>query len=630
MNIDLPDESTERPAGRWSSGHDPHYVRELRNRVLDELSTVRGRVDLANGALDPVAAKEQLRLAHGGQRVSMLQDNAAWLWDHEAGLLSQFADGKDIDPAAIDPVLVPVRTKQDADLFRYAAFTWSVPVSSGYGRRSRFLVRDRQNGKLMAIFALGDPVIAQSARDAMIGWTTEQRNERLYSVYDAFVLGAVEPYRQLIAGKLVALLSLSNETREFLTQKYRGNITEIRGKVKDPTPLLITTSSALGRSSIYNRLVYQGQTMFRSVGFTRGFGHFQFSNALFAELRDFALGGFEDPDTKVMSTKYGSGPNWRFRVIRTALKALQIPEESLQHNIRREVFLAPTASRWDEYLRGETDDYEPFDLPAADIGAFWRERWAIGRAGRRPDFVDWSHLDNRLTAQLARPLVSGGHTLRARHGRVSMGPYSIAVGVSKERVRGRTANGVADEGEAIFHRLEGDGLELTFADVRWSNGEREMRGWDRHSSGAAYEALVGRLRIGIHPAVRYRGMSVADIRLVRVPEADQGAQVYKTTDMELTTVFGFSVPGALDILTEALVGARGELLQDSGSRKNQLAVAFDNGDLVTPAVVWALTRGIALKLQADPGAAMPKAPTIAVRAPKPEEIPDGHYSAFDV
>lgn len=630
MTIDLPDASNERPAGRWSADHDPHYVRELRNRVLDELSTVRGRVDLANGALDPVAAKEQLRLAHSGQRLSMLQDNAAWLWDHEASLLRQFADGKDIDASAIDPVLVPVRTQQDADLFRYATFTWSVPVSSGYGRRSRFLVRDRQNGKLMAVFALGDPVIAQSARDAMIGWTTEQRNERLYSVYDAFVLGAVEPYRQLIAGKLVALLSLANETRDFLTQKYRGNITEIRGKVKDPTPLLITTSSALGRSSIYNRLVYQGQTMFRSVGFTRGYGHFQFSNALFAELRDFALGGFEDPDTKVMSTKYGSGPNWRFRVIRTALKALEIPEESLQHNIRREVFLAPTASRWDEYLRGETDDYEPFDLPAADIGTFWRERWAVGRAERRPEFADWSHLDNRLTAELTRPLVTSGRTLPARHGRVSMGPYSIAIGVSKERIRGRTANSVADEGEAIFHKLEGDGLELTFADVRWANGEREIRGWDRHGSGAEYEALIGRLRIGIHAAERYRGMSVAEIRLVRVPEADQGAQVYKTTDMELTTIFGFSVAGALDSLTEALVGARGELLQDSGSRKNQLAVVFDNGDLVTPAVVWALTRGIAFKLQADQSAAMPKTPTIATRAPKVDEIPDGHYSAFDV
>jgi hypothetical protein len=617
-----------RPVGRRHVDHDPHYTRELRNRVLDELSTVQGRVALANSALDPIAAKEQLRLAHSGQRLSLLQDSADWLWENEASLLSHFADGSNVDPAQIEPIVMPVRTQLDADLFRYAAMTWSVPVSAGYGRRSRFLVRDRHNGKLMAIFALGDPVIAQSARDSTIGWTTEQRNDRLYSVYDAFVLGAVEPYRQLIAGKLVALLSLSNETRDFLAQKYQGTVTGIREQTKDPTPLLITTSSALGRSSIYNRLVYRGQTMFHSVGFTRGFGHFQFSNTLFAELRDFVRDTvLEDPNSKVAATVYGSGPNWRFRVIRTALKALDIPEESLQHNVRREVFLAPTATHWDEYLRGESVEYEPFDLPAADIGEFWRERWAVGRAQRQPEFAEWSRQGMRLTTELSRALAVPGHGVGETHGRVDMGPYSVAVGVSKEEIRGRTANGVAESGTAVFHRLEGPNLELTFADVHWANGERELRGWDRHDSGAEYEALVGRLRLGIHAAERYRGMSTAEIRLLKSSADGQSSQVYKTTDAELESLLGFSMAGALDALSEAMVGTRGELLKDDGARKNQLAVVFETGDLVTPAVVWALSRALAFRLQVDPNADQPTAPVVTRRPPKIEDIRRDHYTS---
>lgn len=620
----------DRPAGRRHVGHDPHYTRELRNRVLDELSTVQGRVALANTALNPTAAKEQLRLAHSGQRLSLLQDNAEWLWENEAKLLSHFADGTEVDPAAIEPIVMPVRTQLDGDLFRYAAMTWSVPVSAGYGRRSRFLVRDRQNGKLIAIFALGDPVIAQSARDSTIGWTTQQRNDRLYSVYDAFVLGAVEPYRQLIAGKLVALLSLSNETRDFLTQKYRGTVTGIREQTKDPTPLLITTSSALGRSSIYNRLVYRGQTMFHSVGFTRGYGHFQFSNTLFAELRDFVRDTvLDDSNAKVAATAYGSGPNWRFRVIRTALKALDIPEESLQHNVRREVFLAPTATHWDEYLRGDSVDYEPFDLPAADIGEFWRERWAVGRAERQPEFAQWSRQGMKLTEELSRSLSVSGHDLTSNHGRVDMGAYSLAVGVSIEEVRGRTANGVAESGTAIFHRLEGPDLEVTFADVHWTNGERELRGWDRHDSGAEYEALVGRLRMGIHDAERYRGMSSAEIRLLKASADGKSSQVYKTSDGELASLLGFSVSSALDTLTEAMVGTRGELLKDEGARKNQLAVVFETTDLVTPAVVWALSRALAFKLQIDPAAEQPTAPLVSRRPPKVEDIRRGHYTSAD-
>ena len=45
-------------------------------------------------------------------------------------------------------------------VFRYASLHWSVPVSQGYGRRTRFLVIDEQNEKLIGIFALGAVTVA--------------------------------------------------------------------------------------------------------------------------------------------------------------------------------------------------------------------------------------------------------------------------------------------------------------------------------------------------------------------------------------------------------------------------------------------------------------------------------------
>ena len=63
---------------------------------------------------------------------------------HEANLLKFIADGDEIDPKRVRPKLIHISGEGDeARLFRYLTLHWSIPVSSGYGRRLRFLVMDR-------------------------------------------------------------------------------------------------------------------------------------------------------------------------------------------------------------------------------------------------------------------------------------------------------------------------------------------------------------------------------------------------------------------------------------------------------------------------------------------------------
>src|SRR3546814_18344755 len=83
-----------------------------------------------------------------------------------------------------------------------ASLYWQVPVSDGYGRRMRFLVWDQAHGKLIGIFALGDAVFNQAARDAVIGWDHHRRSAALVNLMDAYVLGALPPYSHLLGGKL--------------------------------------------------------------------------------------------------------------------------------------------------------------------------------------------------------------------------------------------------------------------------------------------------------------------------------------------------------------------------------------------------------------------------------------------
>lgn len=241
-----------------------------------------GGRSISNGHL----TKEEIRALHARQRAELLVRERDFIHKWQDRVIERFADGDEIDPALISPRIVQVRTEEQAALFRYAALHWSVPVSRGYGRRTRFLVMDRQNDKLAGIFALGDPVYNLTARDELIGWSIEQRNERLYNVLDAFVLGAVPPYRQLLGGKLVAMAAVSDTTREMIKRKYQGRVTEILGEVKQARPVLITTTSALARSSIYNRLKLGDELLYHSGGYTRGFGHFQFSEPVFRALVD--------------------------------------------------------------------------------------------------------------------------------------------------------------------------------------------------------------------------------------------------------------------------------------------------------------------------------------------------------
>jgi hypothetical protein len=328
-----------------------------------------------------LSSKEAVRKLHSRHRADTAARVRLSIREDMEYVARYFTDGESVNPLAIDPYIVPVLSQTESAVFRAASLLWSVPVSQGYGRRNRFLVMDRQNASLIGIFALGDPVFNLTVRDRLIGWDARGREDRLYRIFDAFVCGAVPPYRELLGAKLMALAAISNETRAILTQKYVGKRTVIRRHVKSSVPVLVTTASALGRSSVYNRLRYGSRTLYYSVGFTRGYGHFHIPEEVFGSMVVFLMERGELPENR-----YGKGPNWRMRVIRRALHRLGLNPELIRHGIEREVFIAPLAHNWREVLRGEETAVDALDLPFADLGSFYVARWAFPRAARDDGF----------------------------------------------------------------------------------------------------------------------------------------------------------------------------------------------------------------------------------------------------
>jgi len=368
-------------------------IAPLRTEILRHLESLQ----LPGGgtaAADAMPSKAEIRAMHAAQRTVVSQREWSALRHKCSRLLTHIANGDEVRPERIDPDLVPVESGSEAaDLFRFATLQWSVPVSKGYGRRMRFLVRDRSNGKLIGIVALTDPVFNLRARDAWIGWDVKDRRARLVHTMDAHVLGALPPYSTILGGKLIVALLGAAELSDAFMARYAGRTGIISLEHKAARLTLITVTSALGRSSLYNRVRLtpssddgQQHTLVELVriGATSGYGHFQVPDALFLRIRDLLrLRGHPYGD----GHQFGHGPNWRLRVVRVGFELLGLNSELVRHGVKRDIYAMPLASNFRDFLCG-VDEQPAMDRPSVgEIAAAAKERWLLPRAQRRPEYA---------------------------------------------------------------------------------------------------------------------------------------------------------------------------------------------------------------------------------------------------
>lgn len=380
-----------------SHNYDSAMLRRCIHKQLKELGFVKKG---NNYNIEGELTKQRIRAFHVNKRAEILQRNRDFIEQFGDELVMNFATGRQVNPEAIDPEIIEVASEsRDSQLFRFACLLWSVPVSQGFGRRLRFLIRDRQNGKLIGLFALGDPVFNLSSRDTWIGWNSEDRKTRLIHVLDAYVVGAVPPYSQLIGGKLVAALMGSKEVQQAYESKYLGRQAIISQKENRAKLVLLTTTSSMGRSSLYNRINIPNGPRFIRIGETKGFGHFHLSGEVFENMRRY-LEQIGHPYAS--GNRFGSGPNWRIRVARAALEKVGLNADNiLNHGIAREVYGIPLAHNWQEILLGKQVRVRTNVLPASDIIQFCLNRWILPRASREKRYRSFAR--SSIMKQLLDP-----------------------------------------------------------------------------------------------------------------------------------------------------------------------------------------------------------------------------------
>jgi len=294
--------------------------------------------------------------------------------------------GSDIRPEKINLELKDVKksgTFLSNVFFWWNLVWWSLPYTRPIGRQMRFILWDNYHEMPFGLIGLQSPPFRSPLRDNFLNISINKDHEWINQSMYIQRLGSLPPYNELLGSKMCAMALVSNEIRESYTRKYKDRITMLRKKVLPSRLLFLTTTSAFGKSSIYERLKYKEEKIYEFIGYTSGSGTFHIPQSLYEELLDLLKSQGIDA-----SIGYGTGPSRKMSLITMAFKKLKI-SNYIFHNVKRGYYFFPNISNLNKVIH---HDEEPdwYDRPFKDLSAFWKERWCIPRSKR---MEKWKNFD---------------------------------------------------------------------------------------------------------------------------------------------------------------------------------------------------------------------------------------------
>ena len=320
--------------------------------------------------------KEIIKASMQIRRQELIVRNSDWINKNLDLAKQNLASGKDAWNSEIEPMIEICKSQEQLDIFRIFRFFWSSPYSEYVGRRIKLLVRDNAlpNNPVIGIAALGSSIVHIPDRDKWVGWDKNNRTHNLVYTMDAYVLGALPPYNELLCGKLISYMIASKEVREIFSKKYKNVVTNI-SKRKANRLACIFTTSLYGNSSQYNRMKLDGDLLYIPVGQTKGYGTLHLTDETFGAMRELlAEKGIE------VTNRFGDGPIWRMRVIRTVGDILGFDSDFLlKHSFQRQIYAIPLAHNYRKFLQGENRRLRYFNYSLDRLVDYWKERWLINR-----------------------------------------------------------------------------------------------------------------------------------------------------------------------------------------------------------------------------------------------------------
>ena len=223
------------------------------------------------------------------------------------------------------------------------------------------------------------------------------------SILELNVCGAIPPYNELLAGKLVALVALSPHVVSDYRQRYGNRPSDIASRLKGenvirPAELVFLGTTSLYRAgtSQYNRLKLPAGLLcsgapavrWERLGETTGYGTLHISRLTLQCLEEVENEG----GVSLINNIFGEGPSPKLRLIRQGITDIFEPgqrdvlDELTKHSMGRLVYGAWLAVNGRAYLNGSIDHPTYYFDQSLDpiegterIVDYWRERWLLPR-----------------------------------------------------------------------------------------------------------------------------------------------------------------------------------------------------------------------------------------------------------
>lgn len=211
-----------------------------------------------------------------------------------------------------------------------------------------------------------------------IGIREIKKNGVSTRIFDVNVCGASPVYRDLLGGKLAAMMLFSEEVQETYRERYQDEASEIASSMagrpitKPARICALTTTSLYGvGSSQYNR-VRMGDRHWEHIGFTEGFGTVHMTRPTIEAIRELAITA---NGMRNVNNQFGEGTSPLMRQLREGLTVLGFePNDVLQHSNRRIAYMLELYGGAYADLCLDSDHHTEGPSTEA-VAEAWRERW---------------------------------------------------------------------------------------------------------------------------------------------------------------------------------------------------------------------------------------------------------------
>lgn len=238
-------------------------------------------------------------------------------------------------------------------------------------------------------------------RSALVAQKTQHIGS---SLMELNVCGAIPPYNEILAGKLVALLATSPQVIHDYKERYSNRASMIASRLKGqdvlrPADLVYvgTTSLYYVGSSQYNRLKIPGSVfgsdfdiVWKKLGMTIGFGTMHISKATTLSLTEATSDGYNR-----INHVFGEGASPKMRLLTMSIRELlestnEDSKDFSKHAMSRIVYGACLATNTLEYLMGKDTtpkyytDVNNYQEGTEKIIDYWTTRWLSRRLNYAP------------------------------------------------------------------------------------------------------------------------------------------------------------------------------------------------------------------------------------------------------